>query len=154
MQRRWRAASEHVGRVKGSPCPHTKPCRTRSSTGVDYYLNTLDNPVNKKLVEDYRAKWDGEYPNLNAWGGWFAVNLFLEGVKKTGGDTTPAKLVEAMSDLTIDTPGGPVAMSAYKDAFIGTTNLYIGEVQKGPDRYQWVTIKTFEGVRNIDVSDM
>ena len=36
-----------------------------------------------------------------------------------------------MSTATIDTPVGPVAMSAYKDAFVGTTNLYICEVQKG-----------------------
>ena len=45
-------------------------------------------------------------------------------------------------------------MSAYKDAFIGTTNLYICEVQKGEDRYQWVPIKTYEDVKNVDVSDM
>ena len=122
--------------------------------GVEYYVNTIDNPLNKQFVEDYKAKWDGEYPNLNAWGGWFAVNLFLEGVKKTNGDTTPAKLIEAMSTATIDTPSGPVAMSAYKDAFIGTTNLYICEVQQGEERYQWVPIKTYESVKNVDVSDM
>ena len=122
--------------------------------GVEYYVNTIDNPLNKQFVEDYKAKWDGEYPNLNAWGGWFAVNLFLEGVKKTGGDTTPAKLIEAMATATIDTPAGPVTMGAYEDAFIGTTSLYICEVQQGEDRYQWVPVKTFEGVRNVDVSDM
>ena len=71
--------------------------------GVEYYVNTIDNPLNKQFVEDYQAKWDGEYPNLNAWGGWFAVNLFLEGVKKTNGDTTPAKLIEAMSDADAST---------------------------------------------------
>jgi B12 binding domain len=73
---------------------------------------------------------------------------------RPNGDTTPAKLIEAMSDAIIGTPAGPVVMSAYAEAFIGTTNLYICEVQQGEDRYQWVPIKTYENVRNVDVSDM
>jgi hypothetical protein len=44
-------------------------------------------------------------------------------------------------------------MSACRDAFIGTTNLYNREVQQGEDRCQWVPIRTCEHVKNVDVSD-
>jgi len=122
--------------------------------GVEYYVNTLDNPLNEKFVEDYRKMWDGEYPNLNSWGGWVAVNLFVEAVKKTNGDTTPAALIEAMSTTTLDTPSGSYTMAPFEDAFTGTGNIYICEVQKGEDRYKWVPIDSFEQMRFTDVSDM
>jgi len=122
--------------------------------GVDYYVNTLDNPLHQQFVEDYREMWDGEYPNLNSWGGWLAVNLFVEGLKKTNGDTTPAKLIEAMSTATLDTPSGPYTMAAFEDAFTGTGNIYICEVKKGADRYEWVPVESFEQVRFTDVSAM
>ena len=122
--------------------------------GVDYYVNTLDNPLNKQFVEDYRAMWDGEYPNLNSGGGWLAVNLLVEGLKKTNGDTTPAKLIEAMSTATVDTPSGPYTMASFEDAFTGTGNIYICEVKKGAERYEWVPVESFEQVRFTDVSAM
>ena len=122
--------------------------------GVEYYVNTLDNPLNKKFVEDYRRMWKGEYPNLNSWGGWVAVNLFVNAVKETNGDTSPAALKAALSTATLDTPSGPYTMAPFEDAFTGTGNIYICEVQKDQDRYKWVAIHSFDQVRFTDVSGM
>ena len=76
--------------------------------GIDFYTPELpeaEYPLNKQFVEDYRKLYPDEYPNMDAYGGWLAVNLFLQGVKATGGDTTPAKLIEAMSTMTARLPG-------------------------------------------------
>ena len=58
--------------------------------------------------------YDGEYPTMQSFGAWLAVKLFAGAVEETGGDTTPAKLIEAMSSVTIDTPAGPYTMSEYR----------------------------------------
>jgi ABC-type branched-subunit amino acid transport system substrate-binding protein len=102
--------------------------------------------MNKKFVEDYKARWNGEYPTMQTFGAWLAVNLFMEAVKKTNGDTTPAKLIEAMSTMTLDTPAGPYTMSAYQDAFIGTGNFYMMETKQVGDRIAWVPVYTYEQV--------
>ena len=114
--------------------------------GGEFYSPEIDNPMNKKFVEDYKARWNGEYPTMQTFGAWLAVNLFMEAVKKTNGDTTPAKLIEAMSTMTLDTPAGPYTMSAYQDAFIGTGNFYMMETKQVGDRIAWVPVYTYEQV--------
>ena len=49
--------------------------------------------------------------------------MFAKAVEATGGDTTPAKLIEAMSTMSLDTPAGKVTISPYQDAYIGTRQL-------------------------------
>lgn len=114
--------------------------------GGEFYSPEIDTPMNKDFVEMYRAKWNGEYPTMQSFGAWLAVNLFVEGVKKTGGDTTPAALIDAMSNLTIDTPAGPYTMSKYQDMYVGDGAFYMMETQQVGDRVAWVPIDTIEGI--------
>ena len=76
--------------------------------GGEFYTPEVDNPLNKEFVAAYNEMYDGEYPTMQSFGAWLAVNLFAGAVEQNGGDTTPAKLIEAMSSVTIDTPAGPV----------------------------------------------
>lgn len=114
--------------------------------GIDYYSPELDNAVNKEFVEDYRAQWNGEYPQAQSAAGWIAVNLFVEAVKKTDGDTSPEALKEAYADISLDTPFGPLSFVEYGDAWIGKGNLSILETKMVGDRMAWVPIETYEDV--------
>ena len=82
--------------------------------GIEYYTPELDNELNEKFVEDFRADWDGEYPQTQSSAGWIAVNLFAEAVKKTNGDTSPEVLKEAMAGISLDTPAGPYSLVEYR----------------------------------------
>ena len=114
--------------------------------GGEFYSPEIDNPMNQQFVEAYKAKYGGEYPTMQSFGAWLAVNLFAEAVKKTGGDTTPSALIDAMSSITIDTPAGPYSMSKYEDMYVGTGNYFMMETKKVGDRIAWVPVYTFEGL--------
>ena len=114
--------------------------------GSDHYISTLDNPLNKKFVEDYAKMWPGELPNMDSYGGWTAVNLFVEAVKKTNGDATPDVLKQALATLSLDTPAGKITMSPYETVFVGTGPMYICEVQKVNGEYRWMPVHTYENV--------
>lgn len=111
---------------------------------TDHYVPLIDYPLNKKFVEDYTKQWDGEQPNMDSFGGWLAVNLFLRALDKTNGDTSPEALKAAMATMTLDTPAGQYTMSPYGDAFIGTGSFYITECVKIGDRYSWQPVKVYE----------
>ena len=72
--------------------------------------------------------------------------LYAKALELTGGDTTPAKVIEAMSTLSIDTPAGKVTMSPYKDAYIGTRDFLIVETQQVGENISWVPLYTWEQV--------
>jgi len=112
----------------------------------DFYSPEIDNPANDEFVAGYQKLYPGEYPPPQAFGGYQAVELFLQGVTAAGGDTTPAALIEAMSTITLDTPAGSVTMKPYKDAFIPVRDWYILETKEVEGRVAWVPIYTFEQV--------
>jgi branched-chain amino acid transport system substrate-binding protein len=115
--------------------------------GFDYYSPEIDSSVNKAFVEKYKEMWNGEYPAPQAFSAWAAVNLFLEGVKKTNGDTTPAKLIEAMSTVAYETPAGTYTMGKYQNAFIGTGDCFVLKTKDvGGGRVAWVPEYTYEQV--------
>ena len=114
--------------------------------GEDHYLSTMDNELNKKFVAAYEKMWPGELPNMDSYGGYTAVMMFLQAVKATNGDTSPEALKAALADMTIDTPSGPITMSAYGDAFIGTGDLAICETKLVDGNYRWMPIYTYEQI--------
>jgi len=114
--------------------------------GEDHYLSTMDNELNKKFVAEYEAMWPGELPNMDSYGGYTAVMMFLQAVKETNGDTSPEALKAALADMSIDTPSGLITMSAYGDAFIGTGNLAICKTEMVDDNYRWVPVYTYEQI--------
>ena len=113
----------------------------------DFYSPEIDNEANAAFVAAYQKLYPGEYPAPQAYGGYQAVELFLQGVKASGGDTTPATLVKAMSTLTMTgLPGGDVTMKPYKGAFIPVRDWYILETKEVDGRVAWVPIYTYEQV--------
>jgi branched-chain amino acid transport system substrate-binding protein len=114
--------------------------------GSDHYLSTIDSPENKAFVERYQKLYPGELPNMDSYGGYTAVMMFLNAVKATNGDTSPDALKQAMATMTWDTPIGPVTMSPYDSVFIGTADFYIGKTQLVDGNYRWMPVHTFDQV--------
>ena len=114
--------------------------------GSDHYLSTIDSPENKAFVDRYQKLYPGELPNMDSYGGYTAVMMFLNAVKATNGDTSPDALKQAMATMTWDTPIGPVTMSPYDSVFIGTADFYIGKTQLVDGNYRWMPIHTYEQV--------
>ena len=122
--------------------------------GVDCFTPETDNDITREFVAKYREMWNGEYPPVQAFQAWQAVHVFLEAVKKTNGDTTPAKLLDAMSTLSFETPAGKMTLGRYRSAIVGTGNFFVAKSQKVGDRYAWVPVKVIEQVPFHDIEDM
>jgi branched-chain amino acid transport system substrate-binding protein len=114
--------------------------------GGEFYSPEIDNPLNKEFVAAYNEMYDGEYPTMQTFGAWLAVNLFAGAVEENGGDTTPAKLIEAMSSVTIDTPAGPYKMSKYQDMYVGTGSYFMMETKQVGDRIAWVPVYSYDNL--------
>ena len=114
---------------------------------TDNYVPLLDNPLNKKFVGDYTKQWNGEQPNADSFGGWLAVNVFLEGVKKSNGDTSPKALIAALSTVSLDSPAGKYSFSAYQNAYIGIGDFHVCKSVKIGDRTAWQPIYTYKQVK-------
>jgi branched-chain amino acid transport system substrate-binding protein len=120
----------------------------------DYYAYTLDNPMNKEFVAAYQKLFKGESPTPQAYGAWQGVMMYLAGLKATGGDTTPAKVIQAMSNMSFDSPAGQVQIVPYQNAFIAKRDFFILEVQKVGDVLTWVPVKTYNAVLLGTLADM
>jgi branched-chain amino acid transport system substrate-binding protein len=112
----------------------------------DIYVDTLDNPENQAFVAKYQELYPGEYPMPQGFGAALAIFMMAKAVETTGGDTTPAALIEAMSTMSLDTAAGKITMSPYKDAFIGTRDFFILETKKVDGVVQWAPVETIAQV--------
>lgn len=112
----------------------------------DYYAYTIDNSLNDEFIAGYQELYPGEYPTPQGYGAWQGVMLYLEGLKATGGDTTPSAVIAAMSNLSIDTPAGMLEIVPYGDAFIAKRDFYMLEVQEVGGVLTWVPVKTYDQV--------
>jgi branched-chain amino acid transport system substrate-binding protein len=114
----------------------------------DVYSPMITNAQNDEFIAVYQELYPGEYPTPETYGGWQAVMLFAEGVKTLNGDTSdPAKVIEAMKTLSMDTPTGTVTMSKYSKGFVGTRDFYILRSENvGGSRIAWVPVRTYSQV--------
>jgi branched-chain amino acid transport system substrate-binding protein len=112
----------------------------------DYYGWTLENESNKAFIAGYEKLYPGEKPTPQGYGAWQGVMMYIEALKATGGDTTPATVIKAMSTLTMDSPAGKFTIVPYQNAFIAKRDFYIFEVQKVGEVLTWVPVKTYPQV--------
>jgi len=120
----------------------------------DYYAWTLDNAANDAFVEAYGKLYNGEKPTPQAYGSWQGVMMYLEGLKATGGDTDPAKVIPAMANLTMDGPAGSFTIVPFQTAYIAKRDFFILEVQKVDDVLTWVPVKTYDQVLLGDLASI
>jgi branched-chain amino acid transport system substrate-binding protein len=126
----------------------------------DYYAYTVDNPQNKEFVAAYQKLFNSN-PPPQAYGAWQGVMLYLDGLQADGGDTTPANVIPAIANLSIDTPAGHVQIVPYTNssypnekAYIAKRDFFILSVQKVGDTLTWVPVKIYNNVLLGTLADM
>lgn len=95
--------------------------------------DTNDTPEWKAFVEAYK-KQPNAFPSPSLFAHAYYVNMkaALAALEEVGGDLSDdgAKLREALSKLTIDTPTGKVSLDKNRNA---TADIYLTEVSEGSD---------------------
>lgn len=90
--------------------PDVLPAQGKAALGVltgHFYTPLLDNPVNKKFVADFTAKFGGKMPDGFAVQGYDTAEVIVRAVKAVGGNTQDkGKLVEAVARTEFDSPRG------------------------------------------------
>lgn len=75
-----------------------------------HWSTELDNPVNKKFIEDYRKKFAGKEVDVFAMQGYDAARIIVEALNKVQGDTSNKdKFLEAIRGVSFDSPRGKFA---------------------------------------------
>ena len=109
--------------------------------GASFYSPLIDTPENKDFVVKFKNKF-GVYPGMATIGGFGRVDLYLNAVTSTGGDTNPDKVTKALLGMKeIDYPWGKNYINPGR---ITSSNLYIYKAVKlEGNRYAWKPIKTY-----------
>ena len=110
--------------------------------GPTAYASTLDNPINKRVVDKFKAKHGGVRPTDTLMvGGYMNAFVLLHALKATGGDTDPEKLRAAILNLNLkDTPIGPVRFTPEGS---GILNIYVIKTAKVGNEYLWEVAQTY-----------
>jgi branched-chain amino acid transport system substrate-binding protein len=92
------------------------------------YLTSIDTPQNRKFLDGLKAKFAGQAKTANEFSAAQYEGFFLykAAVEKAGG-TDPAKVVQALSEVSVDGPRGPVRMDRQRHAAL---TMRLGQVQQ------------------------
>ncbi|MFC7685082.1 substrate-binding domain-containing protein [Ureibacillus sp. GCM10028918] len=75
--------------------------------GFSVYYHTLpNNEVNDWLVEEHKARFNGEVPDLFTPGGFSAAVAIVTALEKSGGDADGNTLIPLMEGMSFETPKG------------------------------------------------
>ncbi|TDV15647.1 transporter substrate-binding domain-containing protein [Paraburkholderia caballeronis] len=88
------------------------------------YLNTLDNDSNRRFLDSWRARF-GEQP-ASMWSemAYNQVHLFAEALRRTH-SLDAARLVDALRDVEIDSPEGPLRIDPGNNHAILTPRIAV-----------------------------
>ncbi len=109
--------------------------------GASTYASSIDNPLNRRVVGDYRRKYGQRPASSTIMGGYVNMQVVIEALKATKGDTDPDKMKEAILKLNIETPSGPIRFTPQR---IGVLNIYICKVAKEGSDYFWQAVQTYK----------
>ena len=112
---------------------------------AQHYSAAHDSSMNKAYVEAFRRA-NGFRPNFISVGGYDAMHLIYEALKKTAGKTDGDALVAAMKGMQWESPRGPVAIDPETRDIV--QNIYMRKVEKVDGELHNVEFATFEAVKN------
>jgi branched-chain amino acid transport system substrate-binding protein len=110
--------------------------------GSSPYTTLIDTPNNKSYVETYSKKY-GAPPMAEGVSADVAMTMYLEALKATGGDSSSAKINEALLKVKVETPAGTYS---FNPNGLGTGDLYILKVVKLPDRLDWAVVDKYSQI--------
>jgi branched-chain amino acid transport system substrate-binding protein len=107
------------------------------------YSSLLDSPVNKEFVSNFKRKFNFS-PEDTETGPYQGAMIALAALKATNGDTTPQKLLDAIINVQIEVPEGPIKIDKDKKSVI--KNIYICKVDKSGNEFILVPVYTYKDV--------
>ena len=97
--------------------------------GFSVYHHTLpNNKVNDWLVEEHKARFNNEVPDLFTPGGFTAAVAIVEALKKSGGDADGNALIPLMEGMSFETPKG--TMTFRKEDHQSLQTMYAIRLEK------------------------
>jgi branched-chain amino acid transport system substrate-binding protein len=108
----------------------------------DYFQDT---GINKAFVKDYAAAYKRN-PDFISVGGYDGMHLIYEALRRTGGKTDGAALIDAAKGMKWESPRGPIAIDP--DTRDVVQNIYIRRVEMAEGTPHNVVIDTIEGVKD------
>jgi branched-chain amino acid transport system substrate-binding protein len=90
--------------------------------GPDMYTNLIDTPANKEYVANFNQKYGADKLSSMSVGSDICLSFYLEAVKATNGDTSPAKINEALHKAKVNTQAGTFS---FTPAGLGIGDLYM-----------------------------
>jgi branched-chain amino acid transport system substrate-binding protein len=94
-----------------------------------YYFGIPKNPVNEWLVANHYKQYKNP-PDFFTAGGMSAGIAVVEALKKTGGDTSTAKLISSMEGMSFETPKGK--MTFRKEDHQAMQSMYHFKIKVDP----------------------
>lgn len=108
---------------------------------VGYDVNSTD-PLNQKFVTGWAAKHNGAKPYYVEADNYLAAQTLFEGIKKAG-SIDPAKVRDALNNLSFDSIDGTVTMRGGDHQMIRPS--YVGQVVKQDGALAFKTISSADG---------
>jgi branched-chain amino acid transport system substrate-binding protein len=106
--------------------------------GIDMYTPLIDTPINKTYVENFTKKYGLAALTTISLSADVCLTLYLEAVKTTGGNTSLAKINEALHSIKIETPSGTLSITPNG---LGKGDLYILKASKLDNgSYAWTVM--------------
>jgi branched-chain amino acid transport system substrate-binding protein len=110
-----------------------------------HYSALHDSALNKTYVADYEKSF-GRRPNFVSVGGYDAMHLIYEALKKTGGKTDGDAMLAAMKGMAWESPRGPMSIDPETRDVVH--NEYIRRVEKVNGGLYNVEFETVKDVKD------
>jgi branched-chain amino acid transport system substrate-binding protein len=109
-----------------------------------HYSAALDNPLNKKFVAAYQAKY-GQVPSYYSEGPYVSMLALKAALESIGGDAENAdKVITALRKVDLSaSPRGPIRFDEFGNPI---ENIYVRKVEKVGGKLQNTVIHTFPNV--------
>ena len=111
-----------------------------------HYTLERDDPVNNAFVKAYRDANKGRSPDLFSVGAYDGMHIIYEALKKTNGDASADKLVEASKGMSWQSPRGPMSIDPETRDVVQT--VWIREVKEVNGKLQNVIIDSIPNVKD------
>lgn len=116
-------------------------------TTSHHYSYAHPSPKNQKFVKDFEAQFGtGMRPNYFAVTAYDAMAAIEAALKKTGGDVSGEKVMEAFKGLAFESPRGPIEIDAATRDIVQT--VYIRKTEKVGGKLVNVEFDKFDRVKD------
>ncbi len=103
------------------------------------YHYMVDTPGNKEFVDAYQKRW-GDFPTHVAGTTYSTMQIALEALRKTGGDTSPEALAKALDEISFNTVRGPMKSTPDR---VWTVSNFAFEVVEANGQPAYKYLETF-----------